>query len=276
MERDGLRADGGGDHGATQGWTGRPATGWQALGNAALYEGQALGTARLAADTAAVFERFARDSVIYDHKSWWDKHKHEVLVGAGLVLGLATMLVAPLATPWLTGALLAADAARAGWDAYEYFKDGDIAGGTAATVAAVLLVALPVAGGLRWVRLTRAQAEAMPETVWARITPTQEVYPGTHVPRSFTVDCGDGTKVWVNGNATKHIAQYMEHVRYSHGWPMTEQEMLASLVSAIQTASKQGIVYEDVYLVDGWQLVFDAPRSPDLLPVLKHALRPRS
>jgi hypothetical protein len=41
-------------------------------------------------------------------------------------------------------------------------------------------------------------------TVWDSIKATQEVWPGTPVPRSFELQAGGGT-VWVAGNATEHI-----------------------------------------------------------------------
>jgi len=133
----------------------------QAADTAALYEAQTCHTAGLAADTTAIIERFERDAIVYDHKSWWDKYKHDILQGAALLLAVATIFAAPLASPWLATSLLAAEVAATGWDASEYLHDGDTADGLIATAATVLLVALPAAGAIRWVRLTRTQIEAV-------------------------------------------------------------------------------------------------------------------
>lgn len=44
-------------------------------------------------------------------------------------------------------------------------------------------------------------------TVWDSIKPTQPVYEGTAIPRSFELETANGT-VWVHGNATEHLAEY--------------------------------------------------------------------
>ena len=41
-------------------------------------------------------------------------------------------------------------------------------------------------------------------TVWDKITPTQENYINTYIPRSFEIDV-NGQKMWVHGNASEHI-----------------------------------------------------------------------
>ena len=41
-------------------------------------------------------------------------------------------------------------------------------------------------------------------TVWDNITPTQENYPYTNIPKSFEIEV-NGEKMWVHGNATEHM-----------------------------------------------------------------------
>lgn len=44
--------------------------------------------------------------------------------------------------------------------------------------------------------------------VWNDITPIQPNYPGTALPRSFVIKA-DGETLWVHGNATEHLAEYL-------------------------------------------------------------------
>ena len=41
-------------------------------------------------------------------------------------------------------------------------------------------------------------------TVWDKITPTQENYINTSIPKSFEIDV-NGQKMWVHGKASEHI-----------------------------------------------------------------------
>ena len=112
-----------------------------------------------AADVAAVAAYWQRQQVIEDHKSWWDKHKHDVMMGLGVVIAIAAMAAGPLAAPWAAGALLAADLGVAVVDAGMYFRDGDWRDG----LVTLGFLLLPVAAGgvVRWVRLSRAEVEAV-------------------------------------------------------------------------------------------------------------------
>ncbi len=111
--------------------------------------------------------------------------------------------------------------------------------------------------------------------VWAGIKATQPVYAGTVVPRSFELTAG-ATKVWVHGNGSKHIADHATALLARGVSPnlvnVGSQVQLASLQAAVAAAGKQGIVYEKLVNVGGWDLIFSAPRAAGLLPVLKHAL----
>jgi hypothetical protein len=116
---------------------------------------------------------------------------------------------------------------------------------------------------------------ASSKLVWTSIKATQPVYEGTVVPRSFELVAGS-SKVWVHGNASEHIADYAKAMLGRGVAPnlvnVASQVQLASLQAAVSAAGKQGIVYEQVMRVGGWELIFSAPRQAGLLPVLKHAL----
>jgi hypothetical protein len=110
--------------------------------------------------------------------------------------------------------------------------------------------------------------------VWGSIKATQPVYQGTVVPRSFEIATGAG-KFWVHGNGTKHLAEYATTMLNRGVNPnlvnVASQVQLTSLQAAMAAASKQGIVYNQVMKVGGWELIF-SKLPTDKLPVLKHAL----
>lgn len=115
-------------------------------------------------------------------------------------------------------------------------------------------------------------------TVWDFITPTQELYPGTILPRSFTITTESGGSFWVHGNASEHIAEYAAYMTVRGASPeavnLGIQESLASLRAAIREAEQQGIIYGRMVIVGGWELRFELPKEVGLLPAIIHA-RPR-
>lgn len=113
-------------------------------------------------------------------------------------------------------------------------------------------------------------------TVWDSIKPTQPVYPGSVIPRSFEMTLSDGQSVWVHGNATEHLAQYAQMLA-ERNLPevvrLKTQLELTNLQGAVNAATKGGIAYDQLITIDGWELKFGAPREPGQLPALIHALR---
>lgn len=113
------------------------------------------------------------------------------------------------------------------------------------------------------------------KTVWSLIKATQPNHPGTVIPRSFELTTTTGDKVWIHGNATKHLAEYAG-MTANHYPPevvrLVSQQQLASLHGAISSASSSGIRYGEIMIIDGWELKFAPPRSPGKLPVVTHAL----
>lgn len=49
------------------------------------------------------------------------------------------------------------------------------------------------------------------------------------------------------------------------------QDMLTRLRSAVREATKCGIKYDEMIVVEGWELIFSAARKGAKLLVLKHA-----
>lgn len=50
------------------------------------------------------------------------------------------------------------------------------------------------------------------------------------------------------------------------------QQALRGLQSAVNTATKNGVIYDQIMTVGGWELKFGAPRQAGQLPALFHAL----
>ena len=130
-----------------------------------------------------------------------------------------------------------------------------------------------IAGDSATVEADAAVAET--STVWDDITPTQPNYQGSDLPRSFQLDAG-GTKVWVHGNATEHMAEYLSGMA-SRGATQTQIELatqgqLASLQAAVAQAGEGGLQLNQLMNVDGWELKFGPPKAAGQLPTLFHAL----
>ena len=52
---------------------------------------------------------------------------------------------------------------------------------------------------------------------------------------------------------------------------MGSQAQLTSLHAAVESAFESGVPYKQAIVVDGWELVFGAPKQVGQLPVLYHA-----
>jgi hypothetical protein len=113
-------------------------------------------------------------------------------------------------------------------------------------------------------------------TVWDNITPTQENYPYTNIPKSFEIEV-NGEKMWVHGNATEHIYEYVyKGITTGNGTAYTNpnlytQEIMSDFYGALQEATKSGIVYEEKITQGNWEFIFAQPRQAGQLPVIKHA-----
>src|SRR5690606_19492404 len=117
-------------------------------------------------------------------------------------------------------------------------------------------------------------------TVWNSIRATQEVWPGTSVPRSFILDVAGGGAVWVAGNATEHIYELATSMAVRGASieqiGLATQVELTSLQSAVRSLiDSGGVPYNRTVIVDGWELTFRPPRSGERYPALIHALSRR-
>jgi RHS repeat-associated protein len=112
-------------------------------------------------------------------------------------------------------------------------------------------------------------------TVWDDVKATQPNYPGSELPKSFELSVGD-SKIWVHGNATEHIAEYLSGMARRGASKdqinLATQAQLSSLQTAVAEAVSGGITYDQIMVVGGWELKFGAPRGPGQLPALVHAL----
>jgi hypothetical protein len=112
-------------------------------------------------------------------------------------------------------------------------------------------------------------------TVFDSIKATQPTYPGSAIPRSFEMTLPNGQNIWVAGNATEHMAEFaqMKAVNYTpEAVRLASQEQLTSLQAAVNTATKNGVPYNQLINIGGWELKFAPPRQQGQLPSLIHAL----
>ncbi|WP_410790922.1 RHS repeat-associated core domain-containing protein [Kribbella sp. C-35] len=112
-------------------------------------------------------------------------------------------------------------------------------------------------------------------TVWDGVKATQPNYVGSQLPRSFELVAGD-TKVWVHGNATEHIAEYLSGMAQRGATraqvDLATQVQLGSLQAAVGEAGVGGLPVGKIVTVGGWELKFGAAQGSGQLPVLYHAL----
>ncbi|WP_245555099.1 RHS repeat-associated core domain-containing protein [Hahella ganghwensis] len=147
---------------------------------------------------------------------------------------------------------------------------------TASQVAGIIALG---AGGVKLlVMLSKKARDCIKKNcdlgVWSRISPTGSNHPGSVIPVTFRYSSNSGHAVWVNSNATKHLAEYAQSLARSltpEKVRLGSQLQLESLGSAIDTATKNGVPLNTRLNIDGWQLEFRRSDG-DELPVLIHAL----
>ncbi|NVE01681.1 hemagglutinin [Massilia sp. BJB1822] len=101
------------------------------------------------------------------------------------------------------------------------------------------------------------------------------MHPGSLIPKKFELVLENGGKVWADGHATKHLAEYAagKAVDYTpEAVRLASQVQLKSLGDAVNMAVKNGLVYRNAIYVNNWELVFAPPKSAEQLPALYHAL----
>ncbi|MCG1054348.1 hemagglutinin repeat-containing protein [Mycetohabitans sp. B5] len=147
--------------------------------------------------------------------------------------------------------------------------------GTGKTVAAIKGKAAPVIDNNAAAHGEKHVTSSTTGTVWDSIKATQPTHPGSVIPQSFEMSLSNGQKVWVHGNATEHLAEYAQMVANNNSpgvVRLTTQQQLASLHGAVNAAAQNGITYNQLLNIGGWELKFAPPRQIGQLPVLIHAL----
>ena len=99
------------------------------------------------------------------------------------------------------------------------------------------------------------------------INPTQDLIPGTNIPKSFTIEGQtiNGNTVWVHGNATKHMGEF---VNSANGSIMVENELMNSFqdsVAEILPKVESGRNFFDN--INGWEIGINGDTG-----VIYHAL----
>ena len=111
-------------------------------------------------------------------------------------------------------------------------------------------------------------------TVWDSVKPTQPPYEGTAIPRSFELSTANG-RVWVHGNATKHIYEFIKSLSQRGVSPamtrLLTQQQIRSLQAAVEAATAGGVPYGRLLRIGGWELKFGPPKASGQLPELFHA-----
>jgi filamentous hemagglutinin len=111
-------------------------------------------------------------------------------------------------------------------------------------------------------------------TVWDFVEEPQPVYQGSVIPKSFELTTSGGQKFWVHPNATKHIAEFAQ-MKAQNYVPdtvrMATQAELTSFKAAVESAIGNGINYNELMMVGGWELKFRRPRQMGALTVIIHA-----
>ncbi|WP_165949444.1 RHS repeat-associated core domain-containing protein, partial [Kribbella turkmenica] len=111
-------------------------------------------------------------------------------------------------------------------------------------------------------------ADEAAATVMSRVVATQGARDvGSALPKSFNLTRSAGGSVWVAPNATKHLWEETRGLTF--GRQLAEQQRLTGLADAVDSAVVGR--WGQMQVSQGWELIFSAPRSPELNPVLKHA-----
>ena len=112
-------------------------------------------------------------------------------------------------------------------------------------------------------------------TVWLFIEATQPVYPGTVMPRSFTVVTPKG-KLWTHGNATKHMYETLVSIKHDPLLKGTNPNLFAQFIlydyrKALISLLSKPVPMGKPVRSGHWEFVL-SKRKDDKYPVVKHAL----
>jgi hypothetical protein len=105
------------------------------------------------------------------------------------------------------------------------------------------------------------------EITWNKnINATQEVIEGTNIPKSFTIKGMkvNGNEVWVHGNATKHMGEF---VKSAKGSIMVENELLLSFQDSLTKVLPKVQPGRNFFNIGGWEIGINGDTG-----VIYHAL----
>ena len=111
-------------------------------------------------------------------------------------------------------------------------------------------------------------------TIWDNVVATEDVYSSTPLPRSFELSVPNGTEVWLNPNATKHFDEYAKSLAEKYPPAVVNlkvQLMVESMQSAINTATSNGVPYNERVTIEDWQLEIRPAFKEGQLPTVVHA-----
>ena len=84
------------------------------------------------------------------------------------------------------------------------------------------------------------------DSIWLKITPTQENYPSTHIPKSFILDV-NGQKIWIAPNVTDHFIQQVAN----EVLPKTDARQEKKLKEAVRESLVFGMPIKKTKLAQG-------------------------
>ena len=98
------------------------------------------------------------------------------------------------------------------------------------------------------------------------IKATQEVIPGTNVPKSFIMEgkVVNGKEVWVHGNATKHIGEFVNSANNS---VLVERELMESFQNTVSEILPNVQPGRNFFNLNGWEIGINGDTG-----VIYHAL----
>lgn len=111
--------------------------------------------------------------------------------------------------------------------------------------------------------------------VWNDITSTQTNYPDTELPRSFIIKT-EGETLWVHGNATEHIAEYLiKQANTGHSQETTKlvaQIILYDMQQSLGTLTKNGVSYGKILYHGNWEFIIIKAINGEPYDAVIHAL----
>jgi len=105
------------------------------------------------------------------------------------------------------------------------------------------------------------------EVTWNKsINATQEMIEGTNIPKSFTINGQyvNGKEVWVHGNATKHMGEY---VNSANGSLLVENELMISFQESVSQILPKVQSGRNMFYINGWEIGINGDTG-----VIYHAL----